>query len=52
VFADLYVDKETDEAMALVRDLSQKELFGDIDTVIKSLSAAILRKLQDPFGPY
>ena len=51
VYARFYLNKETNEAWALVDDVSREEFRGDIDTVVKSLSTAILKQLQSQFSP-
>ncbi|MCH8741940.1 hypothetical protein IH779_03510 [Patescibacteria group bacterium] len=51
VYAGLYVNKETNEARAWANDDSREEFRGDIDTVVKWLSTAILEQLQSQFSP-
>lgn len=52
VYANLYFNKETNEVLVWVNNISRKEFCGDIDTVVKELSTAILKQLQNPLGPF
>jgi len=51
VYGRLYINEETNEAWACVDDASREESRGDIDAVVKTLSAGILKQLQGQFNP-